>query len=145
MYLLVQNPGVAPVEGYTLLGVSTTRNCGVAGTIGQFGSGAKHAINTLLRVGLKLLIYCGKTRLEFATREETVNRAFFTLDQSKRDVLYVLPTALNASDFSKARFATALKLSPYLKDLFVDTNTVGLKSTGTKARGRRSQNTPGPA
>jgi len=73
MYLLVQNPGVAPVEGYTLLGVSTTRNCGVAGTIGQFGSGAKHAINTLLRAGLKLLIYCGKTRLEFATREETVN------------------------------------------------------------------------
>ena len=55
MYLLVQNPGVAPVEGYTLLGVSTTRNCGVAGTIGQFGSGAKHAINTLLRAGLKLL------------------------------------------------------------------------------------------
>ena len=54
MYLLVQNPGVAPVEGYTLLGVSTTRNCGVVGTIGQFGSGAKHAINTLLRAGLKL-------------------------------------------------------------------------------------------
>ena len=38
---------------------------------------------------------------------------------------------MNASDFSKARFATALKLSPYLKSLFVDTNTVGLKSTGT--------------
>ena len=73
MYLLVQNPGVAPVEGYTLLGVSTTRNCGVAGTIGQFGSGAKHAINTLLRAGLKLLIYCGKTRLEFTTRDDTVN------------------------------------------------------------------------
>ena len=71
--LLIQNPGAAPVEGYTLLGVSTTRNCGVAGTIGQFGSGAKHAINTLLRAGLKLLIYCGKTRLEFATRDDTIN------------------------------------------------------------------------
>jgi phage terminase large subunit GpA-like protein len=45
-------------------------------------------------------------------------------------VLYVVPTAINASDFSKARFSTALKLSPYLKNLFVDTNTVGLKSTG---------------
>ena len=78
MYLLVQNPGVAPVEGYTLLGVSTTRGCGVAGTIGQFGSGAKHAINTLLRAGLKLLIYCGKTRLEFTTREETVNDGLVT-------------------------------------------------------------------
>ena len=63
--------------------------------------------------------------------EAGINRAFFTLDQLKRDVLYVLPTTLNASDFSKARFATALKLSPYLKQLFVDTNTVGLKSTGT--------------
>ena len=63
--------------------------------------------------------------------EAGINRAFFTLDQAKRDVLYVLPTTLNASDFSKARFTTALKLSPYLKSLFVDTNTVGLKSTGT--------------
>ena len=78
MQLLIQNPGAAPVEGYTLLGVSTTRNCGVAGTIGQFGSGAKHAINTLLRAGLKLLIYCGKTRLEFATRDDTVNDGLVT-------------------------------------------------------------------
>jgi len=78
MRLLIQNPGAAPVEGYTLLGVSTTRNCGVAGTIGQFGSGAKHAINTLLRAGLKLLIYCGKTRLEFATRDDTVNDGLVT-------------------------------------------------------------------
>ena len=72
MFLMVQNPGVAPVEGFTLLGVSTTRNCGVVGTIGQFGSGAKHAINMLLRAGLKLVIYCGKTRLEFATRKEAI-------------------------------------------------------------------------
>ena len=71
MFLCVQNPGVAPVEGFTLLGVSTSR--GETGTIGQFGSGAKHAINTLLRAGLKLTIYCGKTRLEFTTRDETVN------------------------------------------------------------------------
>lgn len=63
--------------------------------------------------------------------ETGINRAFYTLDQLKRDVLYVLPTTVNASDFSKARFATALKLSDYLKGLFVDTNTVGLKSTGT--------------
>jgi len=78
MFLMIQNPGVAPVEGYTLLGVSTTRGCGVAGTIGQFGSGAKHAINTLLRAGLKLLIYCGKTRLEFTTREDSVNDGLVT-------------------------------------------------------------------
>ncbi len=78
MFLKIENPGVAPVEGYTLLGVSTTRNCGVAGTIGQFGSGAKHAINTLLRAGLKLTIYCGKTKLEFTTRTEEINDGLVT-------------------------------------------------------------------
>ncbi|MHC4297979.1 MAG: hypothetical protein ACYS7Y_11800 [Planctomycetota bacterium] len=72
-YLLIQNPGVAPVEGYTLLGMSTTRDCGVSGTIGQFGSGAKHAINLLLRAGLKLYIYCGRTRLDFFTEKRTVD------------------------------------------------------------------------
>jgi hypothetical protein len=73
MYLLIQNPGVAPVEGFTLLGVSTTRDCGAAGTIGCFGSGSKHAINTLLRAGLKLYIYCGRTKLEFATRDDVIS------------------------------------------------------------------------
>jgi hypothetical protein len=69
---------VAPVEGYTLLGVSTTRDCGVSGTIGQFGSGSKHAINTLLRAGLKLVIYCGKTKLEFTPRNEEINDGLVT-------------------------------------------------------------------
>jgi hypothetical protein len=73
MYLLIQNPGVAPVEGFILLGVSTTRDCGVEGTIGQFGSGNKHAINVLLRAGLKVVVYCGKTRLDFQTREDEID------------------------------------------------------------------------
>ncbi len=72
-YLLIQNIGVAPVEGYTLLGMSTTRDCGIKGTIGQFGSGAKHAINVLLRAGIKFWIYCGKTRLDFFTVEEYID------------------------------------------------------------------------
>ena len=62
--------------------------------------------------------------------EVAINVAFFTVDRLKRDVLYVLPTALNASDFSKSRFNTALLYSPYLSDLFTDTNTVGLKQAG---------------
>jgi hypothetical protein len=73
MFLMIQNPGVAPVEGYTLLGVSTTRDCGVDGTIGMFGSGTKHAINTLLRANLKVFVYCGKTRLDFQTRDDEVD------------------------------------------------------------------------
>lgn len=62
--------------------------------------------------------------------EVAINVAFFTVDIKKRDVLYVLPTALNASDFSKSRFNTALLYSEYLSDLFTDTNTVGLKQAG---------------
>jgi hypothetical protein len=62
--------------------------------------------------------------------EVAINLAFYTVDVLKRDVLYVLPTALNASDFSKSRFNVALMNSPYLKDLFTDTNTVGLKQAG---------------
>lgn len=71
--LLIQNPGEAPAEGFTLLGVSTTRNCGVEGTIGQFGSGTKHAINVLLRAGLKVVVYSGRTRMEFLTRDDRIN------------------------------------------------------------------------
>lgn len=63
--------------------------------------------------------------------EVAINRAFYVLDVLKRDVLYVLPTALNARDFSKARFAPALKHSPYLASLFTDANTVELKQAGT--------------
>jgi hypothetical protein len=72
-FLCIQNPGVAPVEGFTLLGVSTTRDCGVEGTVGQFGSGNKHAINVLLRAGLKVIAYCGKTRLDFQTRDDEID------------------------------------------------------------------------
>jgi hypothetical protein len=73
MFLCIQNPGVAPVEGFTLLGVSTTRGCGVEGAIGQFGSGNKHAINVLLRAGLKIIVYCGKTRLDFQARDDEID------------------------------------------------------------------------
>jgi len=76
-YLLIQNKGEAPVEGYTVLGFSSTRNCGVEGTIGQFGSGAKHAINLCLRHGLAVWVYCGKTRLEFNLEKEMIHDGTF--------------------------------------------------------------------
>jgi hypothetical protein len=72
-YLLIQNKGEAPVEGYTVLGYSSTRNCGVGGVIGQFGSGTKFAINLCLRNALPVWVYCGKTRLEFSLEKEVVN------------------------------------------------------------------------
>jgi hypothetical protein len=68
---------------------------------------------------------------QLGVTEVAINRAFYTLDQLKRDVLYVLPTTLNAGDFSKARFNTALAESPYLKGLFTDTNAINLKQAGS--------------
>jgi len=62
--------------------------------------------------------------------EIAINRALFTIDVLKKDVLYVLPTAINAGDFAKARFNTALTYSDYLKEIFTDTNTSGLKQAG---------------
>jgi Phage terminase large subunit gpA, ATPase domain/Terminase large subunit gpA, endonuclease domain len=59
--------------------------------------------------------------------EVAINRAFYTVDVLRSDVLYVLPTLNNASDFAKARFNTALLHSSYLKNIFTSTNTVGLK------------------
>ena len=59
-----------------------------------------------------------------------INRAFYTLDFLQRDVLYVLPTSLAASDFSKSRFSAAPANSPYLRSIFSDTNAVNLKRAG---------------
>jgi len=75
---------------------------------------------------------CAMKSAQMGVTEVGINRAFYVLDQLKRDVLYVLPTTLNASDFSKARFSVALKHSPYLASLFTDTNTVNLKQAGDK-------------
>jgi hypothetical protein len=62
--------------------------------------------------------------------EVAINRALYVLDRLHRDVLYVLPTALNASDFSKARFGSTLALSPHIKSMFTATDTVNLKQAG---------------
>lgn len=68
--LLIQNEGVAPVEAYTLLGYSTARG---TDAIGQFGTGAKHGICVLLRAGIDIKVYCGKTRLVFSTIDDEVD------------------------------------------------------------------------
>jgi phage terminase large subunit GpA-like protein len=67
---------------------------------------------------------------QLGVTEVLINLAFYTIDMLKRDVLYVLPTSKNASDFSKSRFNPALKNSPYLKGIFTDTNAIELKQAG---------------
>jgi len=74
--------------------------------------------------------YCMKGA-QLGLTECTINLAFYAIDMLKKDVLYVLPTSRNASDFSKSRFNTALKLSPYLKAIFTDVNSIELKQAGS--------------
>jgi hypothetical protein len=67
---------------------------------------------------------------QLGVTEVAINRSFYTLDIKKRDVLYVLPTAKGAAKFSKGRFTPALALSPYLKGLFTDLNSIDMKQAG---------------
>ena len=67
---------------------------------------------------------------QMGVTEVAINRAFYTIDVLKKDVLYVLPTTINAGDFSSARFSSALLYSEYLSELFTDTNRINLKQAG---------------
>lgn len=70
---MIQNIGQAPIEAYTILGVSTSRDSDVKGVIGQFGSGNKLAINTLLRKKISPIIWIGLTRLSFFTKPAIID------------------------------------------------------------------------
>ena len=71
---MIQNPGIAPTECFTLLGCSTTRYSTHSGTIGTFGSGSKHSISLLLRkYQISPIIYCGNLRLEFGCKKKIIN------------------------------------------------------------------------
>ncbi len=71
-YLKIENPGVCPPEGFTVLGVSLADTNNHEGIIGQFGSGNKHAVAVLLRHDLSPVVFAGTLRLEFSTRPQTV-------------------------------------------------------------------------
>ena len=76
---------------------------------------------------------------QLGVTEAAINRALYTIDRVKRDVLYVMPTATAASDFSKSRFGPALDMSPYLKVIFTDTNAINLKRAGNNCLYLRGQ------
>lgn len=72
-YLMIQNPGVAPEEAFTLLGASTKRGSDNAATIGKFGTGNKHGVAVLLRNDLNPVVFAGNLKLEFTTRQQKVD------------------------------------------------------------------------
>lgn len=72
MFLLIENPGVASAEAFTLLGAS---NKAGSAAIGQFGSGTKFGVLALLRENVKPVVYCGNLKLEFGTKAITFDGA----------------------------------------------------------------------
>lgn len=76
-YLAIRNPGVADYRGFTLLGVSTTRNAGYNGTIGQFGSGSKLATALLLRHNIEPVVVCGNLKMTFSIKEQVIKGQTF--------------------------------------------------------------------
>ena len=85
----------------------------------------------------------GQKAAQMGYTETMLDRTFFTIDQLRRDVLYVLPAKTpDATDFSNTRFDPALEMSPYLSRIFTNVNNVGLKRAGTNSlyvRGSRSR------
>ena len=79
---------------------------------------------------------------QLGVTEVAINRALYTIDKLRRDVLYVLPTTGIARDFSRTRFKTAIDYSPHLKSIFTDTDTIDLKQAGNTTlyiRGSRGE------
>lgn len=75
-YLKIENKGVAPIEGFTHLGCSTSRFSSNEDVSGQFGSGLKHAVNLLLERGLDPSIYSDMTGLHFYLEDMEVNDGY---------------------------------------------------------------------
>ncbi len=87
-YLKIENVGVYPPEGFTVLGVSLADTSDNRGVIGQFGSGNKHAVAVALRNEIAPVVFCGTLRLEFLTRPQTVADAKASKDFARVVVKY---------------------------------------------------------
>ena len=72
----------------------------------------------------------GQKAAQMGYTEWAMNMTFFHMDVKGQDVLYVLPSSDDASDFSAARFDPALEDSEHLRNLFSNVNNVGLKRAG---------------
>ena len=67
-YLKIENPGVAPLEAFTLLGASSKRNNTNNRIVGHFGSGNKFGPVVCLRNNLFPVVYRGLHCLEYQVK-----------------------------------------------------------------------------
>lgn len=86
----------------------------------------------------------GQKAAQMGFTEAMLNIAFYTIDILNEDVLYALPNMVpDAAVFSKARFDTALALSPHLVNLFSNAQNVHHKQAGANnlyVRGSQTRN-----
>src|SRR5262249_13821328 len=87
-FLKIENVGVCPPEGFTVLGVSLAHTSTTPGVIGPFWSGNKHDVAVLLPNGLSPVVFAGTLRLEFGTRPQVVSDAQATKEFSRVVVKY---------------------------------------------------------
>lgn len=74
----------------------------------------------------------GQKAAQVGFTEAVLNISWFNMDVKGTDVLYVLPSKTpDASDFSAARFDSALELSPHLENMFSNVKNVGHKKAGS--------------
>jgi hypothetical protein len=84
----------------------------------------------------------GQKAAQMGFTELLINLSFFANDILKESVLYLLPTADEASDFSATRFDPALELSFHLSQLYNDVKNISTKRAGGAClfiRGSRSR------
>lgn len=72
----------------------------------------------------------GQKAAQMGFTEWALNKTFYYIDIHKLDVLYILPSKDDASDFSSARFNVALEESEHLRNIFDSTDNVRLKKSG---------------
>lgn len=87
-YLKIENIGVCPPEGFTVLGVSLADTSSHEGVIGQFGSGNKHGVAVCLRHDLAPVVFCGPMKLEFFTKPQVVSDSLVSKDFARVCVRY---------------------------------------------------------
>ena len=87
-YLKIENIGVCPPEGFTVLGVSLADTSSNDGVIGQFGSGNKHGVAVCLRAGLAPIVFAGTLKMEFSTKPQTVSDGLASKDFGRVVVKY---------------------------------------------------------
>lgn len=74
----------------------------------------------------------GRKAAQMGFTETALNITLFKIDIEGLDCLYVLPTKTpDASEFSAARFDSALELSPHLTQLFSNVKNIGHKRAGS--------------